>query len=145
MTSNTAPSGVASGSSVASSYYQHYFPFCNGACFNNTITNAWVPSESDNSPYVQYKFDNAVVAKATTVNLANTLVKSSAPTYNIEASNDGTNWTNLLTNQTATVGEIYISLNNSQAYQYYRIHFDQKINNSSTVGTWRVFKFQLYN
>ena len=145
MTSNTAPSGTASGSSLASQYYDHYYAFCDGTCISNTPGNAWVPAINDTNPYIQYEFPTAVMAKKATVHLSQTYVTGGAsPTYTIKASNDNVNWTTLTDVVTGTLSEVEIDLSNNSSYQYYRLQFNQSINQSSSVGTWRVYKLQLY-
>ena len=144
MTSNTSPSGIASGSSLASSYYQHYYAFCNGTCISGA-TSAWIPAINDNSPYIQYQFNTARIVVKAKVYLSRTLVnQGQSPTYSIKASNDGTNWITLLSNQTGTLNEVTIDIPNNTSYSYYRLQFNQSINQSALVGTWRVYKLQFY-
>ena len=53
MTSNTTPSGVASGSSIYSAGYDYY------KAFDGNDNSAWIMSASDSNPYLRYAFPSA--------------------------------------------------------------------------------------
>lgn len=60
MTSNTAPSGTASASSVADSRYNEPFFAMNGIWYTSGGAVGWVPAYGDNNPYIMYTWSSPV-------------------------------------------------------------------------------------
>ena len=121
MTSNTAPYGECGGTiplhSTSASTYPYSSLFSNnGAGF---VTNRF------SAGYIYYKFTSPVVVKrARYVNTANG--NNSLKTGAYIASNDGTNWTELITIAGSNVGNAIFDtdLNNDTPYLYYAIRVD---------------------
>ena len=116
MTSNTTPSGKASASSV----------------LPGTTWDAWQAFGSDNIPWhsangsiqwIMYKFEKPICVKKVYICNDLTVAGGSKVTY-IQASNDGSTWTNL--SSAFDCGNIgastNLTLNNKEYYQYYRLY-----------------------
>ena len=123
MTSNTAPSGVCSASSI----YVEQEPAWK--CFNGdtsaTEYNAWLSSSTDSAPWIQYAFPSGTTKVVERLRLLNTHGDSWAPSQVVlKGSNDGSSFTSLgtftLSNQAASQWNTF-DVNNSTPYRYYRI------------------------
>ena len=120
MTSNTTPEGVVSASNASASAWQ---------VFNRS--GGKVVLSSSGSGWVQYKFPSAVIIDGYMLQapIDNSKNDDMPWQWNIEASNDGINWTSL-DNQdgqdTWASGEWrYYSFHNEKAFFYYRMTFTQ--------------------
>lgn len=84
MTSNTAPNGIASASSQASTSYAPW------NAFDKNVSSFW-SSNADINPYLQYEFKEPVRIGAYALYSGNDTYKPKAWTF--EGSNDGATWT----------------------------------------------------
>ena len=119
MTSNTAPSGVASASSVGSNAAWNAFD--NTATTSNT---AWV-SNGAAPQWVQYQFTSSLIIRSYSILYAST-VSGRPVNFNLQGSNDGISFTTLDTRTgfAFTNGQ-YNTLtitNPTTAYSYYRLN-----------------------
>lgn len=133
MTSNSAPYGVASASSIHSSTYDVWKAFDG----NPATDDRW--SASSTSGWIQYKFTNPVCAKRMYIYWDS----GYSGTCQLKASNDGSNWTN--------IGESFsfasqegrtIELNNSDYYLYYRVD-GSAVNGGYTLKTLQFYGREL--
>lgn len=115
MTSNTAPSGECSSSSINSNGYQPY------RAFDQDVNTNWgISGTEDSKRYIQYKFKNPVVVK-----LFSTYgTPASGSNFFLQASNDGTNWKNLSSHVDNTNKIHFVNVNNYESFLYYRLHTD---------------------
>lgn len=135
MTSNSAPSGNASGSSIITRDFDYY------KAFDKKDTTFWCAGGGGTTnQYLKYKFDNAVcVKKVVLKNHSDASRLASPKNFRIEASNDNTNWdiigTFLNTNNDA-FAEMEFALSNSTYYLYYRIYVNDRNGsyNAITIG-----------
>lgn len=118
MTSNTTPSGVASANNYYGSGYEAY------KAFDGNSSTRWSSTVSGaSSGYLRYQFPSAVcVKKAYVYNGA-----SQINTLQVEASNNGTDWTQISEVITTQGGdeEIYIPCTNNSDFIYYQIAYTQ--------------------
>ena len=138
MSSNSAPSGVASASTEFSSTYAAW------KALNGTYADAsdsWASSAGNTSGWLRYQFADATVVSCYAIRTRNAGIAGdvSAPkTWTFEGSDDGTNWTTLdtQTNVTAWDGlaavRSFFSFVNTTAYAYYRLNISSS-NGSSFV------------
>lgn len=138
MTSNTTPSGVVSAISELSTN-PAYFAFRN--LYDDTSNSgAWHANDSAGTSHsniwLMYKFPKAVTAKKFRI----WFVYTSAVTFKIQGSNNGSTFTDLGT-FTTVKGEA--SLNNTNAYLYYRLFITSQTLSTSTNGG-AVRDLQLY-
>lgn len=135
MTSNTTPSGVASGSGTAGSGYEFY------RAFDNNDNTSWQGSGSTSGSalgeYVEYQFTTPI-----TVGIVNTYGGSYNATnaqFTIKGSNDGTNYTNLATfNVSGTSTTKKTTISNTSAYRRLRV---ECTNNSGTTAIFYTIQF----
>lgn len=122
MTSNTAPSGIASASSERRPAWK--------AFDNKNEYRGWWESSTVGEAWVAYEFTTPkVVKKYSFISMLDYDSNAVPPTlYNFEASNDGTNWTLLDSRDLTGYWEDYdifktvtFEVNNQQAYKKYRI------------------------
>lgn len=83
MTSNTAPYGTANTSSTAGTDYAAW------KAFDKKTPDRWLTSTSDTTKRLYYQFTNPIAVQAFRILYLGKYVKD----YEIQASNDGTNWT----------------------------------------------------
>ena len=129
MTSNTAPSGVASASSEEATPLPAYKAF-NDTSTNNTY-DRWATAASTTG-WLRYEFITAYVVKEyalTTQALTSDGTTKAPKTWTLEGSNDGTNWTTLDTQTNVTDwGSTQwgwrktFPIANTTAYLYYRVN-----------------------
>ena len=123
MTSDTTPSGVASGDSHTLSSYPAY------KAFNGTNTNGsdcWY-TQSSTSGWLQYQFPSAVaIAKIWMKNRAGTNGSYSPQTFKLQGSNNGTSWADLGSyvnnNDNADAETSYVVDSYGTKYKYYRLN-----------------------
>lgn len=134
MTSNTAPSGVASASSVFSSVYEPWY------AFNQISDQGWASSGTATAQWLCYKFTNPVAISQYTISSRNSGTSSdllqSPKNWRFEASNDGSTWTKIderdnVTNWGVAEKRVF-TFNNNVRFLYYRIYCIS--NNGSTTA-----------
>lgn len=130
MTSNTAPSGVASASSIDQATYDAY------KAFDGSTTTRWLTSSGTTTGWLQYQFTTSKIINKYTV--APTASARAPKTWTIKASNTGvfggeevildtqTNITGWV-NQTAKT----FTFTNSNSYLYYRIDVTENSGDAS--------------
>ena len=142
MTSDTLPSGIASSSSVNTSYKPYL-------AFNNQIISdldMWASADNASTyQWIQYQFENPTVAKM--ISIAPRVYKNNiiAPkAFTLEASNNGIDYIFLCEDTIPFRGALpkFVTFNNETAYTHYRITFD-----INYTGTFRaqISHIQLYN
>lgn len=102
MTSNTTPSGVASAHTTWGAGYEAY------KAFDNNINTQYYPTTSDTTSgaYLRYEFTEAVnIVKIQSI----THDTTQHVTYQIQYSDDGTNWTNALSNSLTTTNQTEVN------------------------------------
>ena len=113
MTSNTAPSGVASASGVVSTVYDAYKAFDDNA-------STWWNGNGGAGQWLQYKFTKKVcVKKLTATNEQNT---NKMGVFKLQGSNDGSSFTDIATINAKDTKSITQNIANTNYYQYYRVY-----------------------
>ena len=145
MTSNTAPSGVASANST-NQYSSNYAQY---TAFNRIYSTGWNPAYNVKPSWIAYKFPTAQVAKLIEISFnAIGSVATSSATFTIQASND--DWTTpidlteeiSLTPNTDGNSQVIPFTKNVGSYLSYRIYFTSYVTvNGSNFG---MIKYQLY-
>lgn len=140
MTSNTAPSGVASSSTDYSSSYQAW------RAFDGTSTE-WSSLGSRENQWVQYSFSYPVVVKSITYsNVRNASSLSIACKFRFQASIDGSSWVNLSNEMEqpaggpACTGTIGLP-SNTTAYANYRVYCTEG-NAGLIVGEMQLYGYR---
>ncbi len=126
MTSNTAPYGEA----ISNSTYSGYPTW---RAFDNDTSTLWGANVTGTTPnaYCGYKFVNPIcIRKVKILPRQDSYSTNSPKNYTVDASNDGSNWTTLLTVTDALApsasGEyIENDINNDNYYLYYRVNTTQ--------------------
>lgn len=128
MTSNTTPYGIASASSITSTSYDAWHAF-DGA------TNTWITDNYSNGAWIQYEFVNPVcVNKFVFADRAENNYHRVVEAH-LKASNDGTNFVNLLDFNTPSNNTILTySVENNTKYLYYRVVLDSYNDDMSSIG-----------
>lgn len=143
MTSNTAPSGVASASSEYGTGYEAYRAF-NGQ--DSSASNYWTTSAGNTTGWLKYQFPVAKIVRGYGIVPYNVDVSYSPGTWTFEGSNNNTDWT-VLDTRTNVGGwfastQQYFSISNTAAYTYYRINVTA--NKGATllvIGELRLFGY----
>ncbi|WP_427051182.1 discoidin domain-containing protein [Paenibacillus sp. TC-CSREp1] len=134
MTSNTAPSGVVSASSIYSSAYDSWY------AFNQTNDQGWASSGTTIDQWLCYHFAYPIAISQYTITSRNSTTSSdllqSPKKWRFEASNDGLIWTKIderdnITNWGVAEKRVF-TFNNNIKFQYYRIYCIS--NNGSTTA-----------
>ena len=135
MTSNTAPQGKVTfypGERTGS--FDGYMAFDGNTSTmwctynNNTVSNA----------YIQYEFPSALKCYKVIFSFMNQIASCS---YKMQASKDGTNYTDVTDSYSSTSGGSYI-LKNVDTYKYYRLYITSQTTTQGATG--RVNKLQFY-
>lgn len=133
MTSNTAPSGVASASTEYSSEYSTYHAYYafDGIGKTTTTEHGWSTQANDLPAWLQYEFVNPVVVTRFDLRAYNNETANSK-NFKIQGSNDGATFTDLYSGQidnSSNADKKLISgtFENNTAYKYYRCYI---------VDTW---------
>lgn len=135
MTSNNAPYGVASaGNEYGNNYIAAY-------AFNPSTNRHWTPKD-EASNWLQYRFVNPVIVKRVYFHFRQ-YYHSYSYTWTLQASNDGSTWTDLkqILNQSVDAGTDitrYVNVDNTNAYLYYRV------SGGFTINTDDGYQFQFY-
>ena len=126
MTSDTAPSGVASASSVnAVSNHIVYH------AFDNNDSTFWSSAESSIPAWIKYKFPNKVCVRKAKIKPFKDNGGTHCKDFVIQGSNDDSNWTDLYsgTNPNGSNADIVVNFANSNKYQYYRCYMPNSYTN----------------
>lgn len=125
MTSDSAPYGEVIGDEYYQSYYKYY-------AFDGDPTSFWTSKNANSGHYIGYKFTNPIKAlKFANTRRYYTADPQTTISAKVQASNDGTNWTDLTddfslilndVNSTGVVDE-YDLTKNLGYYLYYRVLF----------------------
>ena len=120
MTSNTTPSGVASGTSKDTSgggaTYDYYKAFDG----NNSTAWAFLLAQGTNPQRLVYDFGSAQRIHKATVYQGTTNTTYFRTSYKYQGSNDGITWVDLATETSGVANqEVETILDSSQEYQYY--------------------------
>jgi hypothetical protein len=123
MTDNTAPSGVASASTIYNSSYEAW------KAFTKSTGTAWASASSSTTGWLQYQFPSAKVVSAYSFYCQNVVTNgpAAAPTsWTFEGSNNGSSWDTLDTQAGVTSWAIgskkTFSFSNTTSYLYYRVN-----------------------
>lgn len=117
MTSATTPSGVVSASSVQSGFDAY-------KAFDGSVSTSWISSQGSGSRYVQYQFTNSVIINCVKYLINKNIGNPLAVNVTISASDNGTDWNELLTeNETSTSIQKWQSypIQSNTPYKYYRL------------------------
>lgn len=117
MTSATTPSGVVSASSTQSGFDAY-------KAFDGSVSTSWISSQGSGSRYVQYQFPNSVNINCVKYLINNIYGTKLAVNVTISASDNGTDWNELLTeNETSTSIQEWQShpIQSNTPYKYYRL------------------------
>lgn len=136
MTSNTAPYGVASASSVYqnASRDQAYKAF--DSVVSYSAENSWKPESTDSTPWIQYNFVNPIKVNKAKFVIIDYALNQGAIKFTIKGSNDGTTWSDALGETTITISDTSTSwvshqgeivCNTSASYSYLRLIADKKL------------------
>ncbi|MBV7275458.1 hypothetical protein JMF89_05530 [Clostridiaceae bacterium UIB06] len=137
MISNTAPSGIASASSIYNSTYDAYH------AFDGTVsgTSFWVTTSL--TGWLRYQF--ALSKKIIKYSIQNQYVARAPKNWTFQGSNDGSTWTTLDTQTniswSSDSAELTFNINNSSSYTYYQINITANNGDSSYLS---VQKFKIY-
>lgn len=137
MTSDTTPSGTVTASSQANNNYAPW------KAFDNNDTTKWVSTNVNytSSIWVQYKFNQSVYARKFSVKWD---VNIASISYKIQASDNGTSWTDLTDNITNTSDVSMATLNNTKSYMYYRLFIVSQTMKNTAYNCGDLKAFQLY-
>lgn len=130
MTSDTAPSGVASAISENGGSNPAYFAFTGGLQF-------WISSAAAPG-WIQYQFPTAQIVTAYG---AYPTAGGGSSSWTLQGSNNGSSWTVLDTqnNQNFNAGTV-IAISNTTAYLYYRLNFTVFGGQNPNVEYWQMWK-----
>ena len=141
MTSNTAPSGVASGDSLYPDMSNDYY-----YAFNGNLGVSWNSANTAFPHWLQYEFTSAVTIKKVVLRAVND-GGSAGPRlkdFTIRTSDDGTDFSNIIytgeNTQSFTPSTYYIP-NNANAHKYYRLYGTTGGSNTNIMG---ITELQLY-
>ena len=129
MTSNTAPSGVASASNVYSSDYDAY------KAFDDDIS-TWWDANGGVGNWLQYKFTKKVCVKKLIAKDNNGT--NHMGVFKLQGSNDGSSFTDIATINAKNTNSVTQNIANTNYYQYYRV-----VSVSDTSG-FTLSSLQLY-
>ena len=144
MTSNTTPSGVVSASSNAGGSYQPWYAF-SGTLGDDGQT--WVTGSGQAiGGWIQYQFDSPVVIKKLATTNRNEANNRVVKKFKFQASNDGTNFTDLATCTVTSNASHYrqeFEIDNYTLYEYYRLYvLETWVSNDPYAGFAQV---EMYN
>lgn len=110
MTSNTAPWGEASASNYSSSVEPY-------KAFDSDDSTLWISKSAGPIEWIQYKFNEKVIVKQAKIATDNNRVTK----FNIQGSNDGTQWTTILVDTNLSTSAT-VNITNNTGFQYYRLN-----------------------
>lgn len=142
MTSDTAPSGIASSQSNWGGTTRSYAY----NAFDQKSNTMWQSAANSGNQWLQYQFANAMIPRKCVLNPSSSATR--ALIFNILASTDGSSWDTLLDNETCQAGESETSyvLNNNdgKAYTYFRLQATQFNMVASGANRTMIRLLQLY-
>jgi hypothetical protein len=123
MTSNNAPSGIASTNSMFNFNYDAWY------AFNKATSTGWVTASGlATNAWLSYEFPTAKIVNAYTIQATDisSEITSAVKTWTFEGSNDGVAWDVLDTRANVPVWAVserrYYGFNNSTLYKWYRVN-----------------------
>lgn len=135
MTSNTAPQGKVT-------FYpdERTGSFDGYMAFDGNTSTMWCTynNNSVSNAYIQYEFPSALKCYKAVFSFMNQIASCS---YKMQASKDGTNYTDVTDSYSSTSGGSYI-LRNVDTYKYYRLYITSQTTTQGATG--RVNKLQFY-
>lgn len=137
MTSNTAPYGEASASSVYSgSGFEAY------RAFDNNDTTRWNTTNlTTTNSWIMYKFTNPVCVRKFRLRPHYASSTCFVKNYRIEASNDGSTWETLYTGLLENIeNDVTVNITNDNYYLYYRLYVVDSYNSQAIS----VYTLQFY-
>ena len=117
MTSNTTPYGEVITNSQYTNNYDAY------KAFNDTISELerWL-STNTTGQYIAYKFDKKANVKSLYLNCHNVYCEGQLfGAFKLQASNDGSTWSDIYSDDLSAYGEKNYSFGNENYYSYYRV------------------------
>lgn len=138
MTSNTAPSGIASASSAMSTSYSAW------RAFDKVVTgNGWETTSSNG--WLQYEFTQPIRIVKYSIYPRVNFTSSAPKDWTFEGSNDGTNWTVLdtqvnISNWVNGIAKNYNIINNIE-YKNYRLN----ISSSNSYSGIKLGELEMYS
>jgi hypothetical protein len=142
MTSNTAPSGVASASTTYSVTYEPYFAFTTAGA--GDPTSSWLTSPNTTTGWLRYQFPAPATVVRYEIVAGNNYTTANAATWSFQGSNDGTNWTTLDSRSgvTWTVNQVRTyTLSAPATYLYYRVNVTA---NGGYAGWLQITDLRMY-
>ncbi|MGE6576626.1 LamG-like jellyroll fold domain-containing protein [Paenibacillus xylanexedens] len=141
MTSNTAPSGVASASSINTTNFQPYLAFNQT---NLTTNDAWISASGATNAWIEYRFPSPRAIARYKITCRSSGEGSAPKSWSFMASNDGVNWIVLdeksnVTEWLASETREFIFIN-TQSYSHYRLHVKEVF----TTGFVVIAKLEMY-
>lgn len=145
MTSNTAPSGVASASSIWNTSYQPYLAFDKNT---TSVSMAWVSQAGIQTGWLSYCFKTPKIITKYSITARNGADRGDVKNWTFEGSNNGVNWVvlDIKTNQIgwSIAEKRSYTFNNLSSYLYYRINISEVIiaggSNYITIGELEMFE-----
>ena len=135
MTSNTAPSGEAFGSTLWTGS-NHYY------AFDGVVDNANSAYYYNPPCYCGYKFTQKIAAVKFMIRYGGS---GATVTSRWQGSNDGTNWVNLSSDKTYNIEQWYTDvINNTTKYQYYRIYITASSAIAGSPGHSPIREMKIY-
>lgn len=132
MTSNSAPYGTASDNSHASQQEAYN-------AFDGDESTYWNANSITSNGYMQYKFVNPVCVKKIYISDGSI---NRLKTYKIQASNDGSTFTDITDTLTYDNNNRYVNIENDNYYLYYRLYVLTATTNI-TIATLQFYGRQL--
>lgn len=151
MTGEQTPSGRASASSMLNTNFYPWFAFDRNECNLSTLSDSWLPTAADSTPYLKYEFPSAVTMDLLRIVSVNNSTTTQKPLI-IEGSNDDSTYTNIL-NAGNTVFIDFVNSKRTQtdielnggSYKYLRISCNEPLyggNNQYACGFEKVQVFE---
>lgn len=142
MTSNTAPFGEASASSVLETQYLPWRAFDGDESGSSLwVSNNTVAPNVQQNAWLQYKFVNPICVKKIRYVVSSTIHTDS---MTILGSNDGINFETIDTLYNVPTGASVHNINNENEYLYYRFNLVQHHTQSGSINIPAVRNLQLY-
>ncbi len=143
MTGYTTPSGEVTCSSFNTTASGTYYPwYVFQQTLDSNIRHCW--SCTDTYPWIQYEFDSPVCVSKIFVQNAKIHDGYSGKKFQVLASNDGTNFTQLGSDYTIGSSAMQYSVTyeipNAESYSHYKIYFTEKYDSSMEVGCINMYK-----
>ena len=138
MTSDTAPSGVASASSVntVSNHIAYH-------AFDNDDSTLWSSAQNHIPAWIKYKFPSKVCVRKAKIKPFKDNGGTHCKDFVIQGSNDDSNWTDLYsgTNPNGSTADIVVNFANSNKYQYYRCYMANSYTSYCALATLQLYGY----